>query len=184
MDDLKTEQGVSVLEAPAKTLPPNGNGGGPMVATAELPIAKYVTNDQKIAEEKFLEGKEAEVGRRYTGVRGWFRIFHVSAVIGKLALYLYLDQYETHRKGQLRYARERMRTAQRLTRAAVYGEKLYGVRLQFLHWFMLLLRRFFIGSESSKQATRKSRRCGSKISLSSWGRPSSRSASRWERGRT
>jgi len=155
MDDLKTEQGVAVLEAPAKTLPPNGNGGGPMVATAELPIAKYVTNDQKIAEEKFLEGKEAEVGRRYTGLRGWFRIFHVSAVIGKLALYLYLDQYETHRKGQLRYARERMRAAQRLTRAAVYGEKLYGVRQQFLHWLMLLVRRFFIGGESSKQANQE-----------------------------
>ena len=155
MDDLKTEQGVAVLEAPAKTLPPNGNGGGPMVATAELPIAKYVTNDQKIAEEKFLEGKEAEVGRRYTGLRGWFRIFHVSAVIGKLALYLYLDQYETHRKGQLRYARERMRAAQRLTRAAVYGEKLYGVRQQFLHWLMLLVRRFFIGGDSSKQANQE-----------------------------
>ena len=126
-----------------------------MVATAELPIAKYVTNDQKIAEEKFLEGKEAEVGRRYTGLRGWFRIFHVSAVIGKLALYLYLDQYETHRKGQLRYARERMRAAQRLTRAAVYGEKLYGVRQQFLHWLMLLVRRFFIGGESSKQANQE-----------------------------
>jgi len=155
MDDIKKKQGLAVLERSVEAVPSNGNGGGPMVATADLPIAKYVTNDQKIAEERFLEEKEAEVGRRYTGIRGWFRILHVSAVIGKLALYLYLDQYETHRKGQLRHSRERMRAAQRLTRAAVYGEKLYGVRMQFFHWFMLLLRRFFIGSESSKQANQE-----------------------------
>src|SRR5688572_17167990 len=155
MDDLKTEQALAVLEPPAKAVPGNGNGGGPMVATAELPIANFVTNDQKIAEEKFLENKEAEVGRRYTGLRGWFRIFHVSAVIGKLALYLYLDQYETHRKGQLRHARERMRTAQRLTRAAVYGEKLYGVRLQFFHQLMLLLRSFFLGGELNREVNQE-----------------------------
>jgi len=155
MDELKKEQGLAVLEPPRDAVTTNGNGGGPMVATSQLPIAKYVTNDQKIAEAKFLDEKENEVGRRYTGLRGWFRIFHVSAVIGKLALYLYLDQYETHRKGQLRHARERVRAAGRLTRAAVYGETLYGVRLQFFHWFMLLLRRFLIGSESSKQANQE-----------------------------
>jgi predicted unusual protein kinase regulating ubiquinone biosynthesis (AarF/ABC1/UbiB family) len=147
MKEIGTNNTVTVLE-PIET---NGNGNQLMTATADLPIAKYVTNDQRIAEEKFLTGKEAEVERRYTGIRGWFRIAHVSAVIGKLALYLYLDQYETHRKGMLRHANGRMQTAQRLTRAAVYGEKLYGVRLWFFHRVMLVLRWFFLGSETNRE---------------------------------
>ena len=142
MKEIAENKMVTVVD-PVKT---NGNGHHVMTATADLPIAKYVTNDQLIAEEKFLTNKEAEVAQRYTGIRGWFRIAHVSAVIGKLALYLYLDQYETHRKGMLRHAEGRMRTAERLTRAAVYGEKLYGVRLWFFHRFMLILKRFFLGS--------------------------------------
>lgn len=146
MNEVLEKQGLAVRKPVA-----NGNGHSAMVSTASLPIAKFVTNEQKIAEEKFLEQKESEIAGRYTGLRGWFRIFHVSAVIGKLALYLYLDQYEVHRKGQLRHARQRMETAERLTRAAVYGEKLHSVRMQFLHWFMLLLRWYLIGTESTKE---------------------------------
>src|SRR5687767_13636060 len=126
-----------------------------MVATGELPIAKFVTNEQLIAEEKFLAEKEADVEKRYSGLRGYFRIFHVSSVIGKLALYLYLDQYEIHRKAQLRYAKERLRKAERMTRLAVYGEKLYSVRLWFLHGFLLLMRRLVIGSETNKEANQE-----------------------------
>ncbi|MDI1242273.1 MAG: AarF/UbiB family protein, partial [bacterium] len=151
MNEISEKNTVTVLE-PVKT---NANGHHVMTATADLPIAKYVTNDQRIAEEKFLTGKEAEVERRYTGIRGWFRIAHVSAVIGKLALYLYLDQYETHRTGLLRHAKERMKTAQRLTRAAVYGEKLYGVKLWFFHRLMLLLRRYFLGSKTSREVNQE-----------------------------
>ena len=151
MNDIAGNKTVTVLE-PIKT---NGNGNHLMTATAELPIAKYVTNEQLIAEEKFLTGKEAEVERRYTGIRGWFRIAHVSAVIGKLALYLYLDQYETHRKGMLRHAKERMKTARRLTRAAVYGEKLYEVKLWFFHRVMLVLRWFFLGSEVNREVNQE-----------------------------
>lgn len=146
---------LAVIEPALPVLPANGNGARPMVATEELPIAKYVTNDQLIAEEKFLAKKEAEIEHRYTGIRGWLRIAHVSAVIGKLALYLYLDQYETHRKGQLRLAKERMRAAERLTRAAVFGEKLYGVRIWFFHQFMLLLRRFMLGSDLNREANQE-----------------------------
>src|SRR5690606_17996856 len=69
--------------------------------------------------------------------------------------FLYLDQYESHRSGQLRIAQGRMDTARRLTRAAVIGEKLYGVRLQIFHWVMLILRRFFIGVGDTKQANQE-----------------------------
>lgn len=151
MNDLKENRAVAVID-PIATY---GNGHHAMTATADLPIAKYVTNDQLIAEEKFLANKEAEVEKRYTGIRGWFRIAHVSAVIGKLALYLYLDQYEMHRKGMLRHAKERMRTAERLTRAAVYGEKLYSVRLWFFHRFMLMLKWFFLGSEVNREVNQE-----------------------------
>ncbi len=126
-----------------------------MVATADLPIAKYVTNDQIIAEEKFLSSKENEIEKRYTGIRGWFRIFHVSAVIGKLAMYLYLDQYAVHQKAQLHHARERMRTAERLTRAAVYGEKLWGIKLWFFHQFVLFMRWYMLGSEQNREANQE-----------------------------
>src|SRR5215203_3973336 len=90
----------------------NGNGDHAMVETKGLSIAKYVTNEQLIAEEKFLAGKEADVEKRYAGLRGYFRIFHVSAVLGKLALYLYLDQYEIHEKAHRRHAQERMNKAE------------------------------------------------------------------------
>ncbi|MDM7920827.1 MAG: AarF/ABC1/UbiB kinase family protein [Pyrinomonadaceae bacterium] len=157
MNDLSNKQGLAVIDPalPVKTVNGNGNGSRPMVATEDLPISKYVTNDQLIAEEKFLANKEAEVESRYTGIRGWTRIAHVSAVIGKLALYLYLDQYEMHRKAQLRMAKQRMRKAERLTRAAVYGEKLYGVRMWFFHRFMLLLRWFFLGSDLNREANQE-----------------------------
>ena len=55
MKDVGDNKTVIVLE-PIKT---NGNGHHAMTATSDLPIAKYVTNDQRIAEEKFLSSKEA-----------------------------------------------------------------------------------------------------------------------------
>src|SRR4030095_12736980 len=148
MNEVSNKQALAVVE------PKTGswNGHEEMVATADLPIAKFVTNEQLIAEERFLAEKEAAVEKRYTGIRGYLRIAHVSAVIGKLALYLYLDQYEIHQKAQQRYAKERLRKAERMTRLAVWGEKLFGVRLWFLHAFMRLLRVFVIGSETNKEA--------------------------------
>lgn len=130
---------------------PAENGNKPMVATETLPIAKLVTNEQLIAEEKFLASKESEIERRYAGTRSWLRVAHVSSVIGKLALYLYLDQLEVHQKQQLRHARERKERAERLTRAAVFGEWLYRGRLWFFHQFMALLRLTVIGREVNQE---------------------------------
>src|SRR5215212_8745264 len=134
---------------------PNGNGSRAMIATDNFPIAKYVSNEQLIAEEKYLTAKESEIEHRYTGVRGWLRVASVSLVIGKLALYLYLDQLYTHRTLQLRHAKERMARAERLTRAAVFGEWLYGIRLRFFHWFMLAVRFLVIGGESNREVNQE-----------------------------
>src|SRR5688572_17312753 len=151
MNDISNKQALAVLDKKEAGI----NGHHSMVETAELPIAKLVTKDQLIAEEKFLTEKETAVEKRYEGLRGYFRILHVSAVIGKLALYLYLDQYEIHRKAHLRYAKERLRKAERMTRLAVWGEKLYAVRFWFIHGFLLLLRRFVIGGETNKEVNQE-----------------------------
>jgi predicted unusual protein kinase regulating ubiquinone biosynthesis (AarF/ABC1/UbiB family) len=148
VSEISNKQGLALIESDAKS----ANGHHAMVSTEQLPIAKYVTNEQIIAEEKFLAEKEAAVERRYRGIRGHLRIAHVSAVLGKLALYLYLDQYEVHRKHHLRLAKERMGRALRMTRLAVYGEYLHRARSWFLHIFMLFLRRIFVGGEVNKEA--------------------------------
>lgn len=148
MNERNENTGLAVLDAP-QAEPSSDNGHAPLAAVKPLG-AKPVAGD-----ERSLTGKENEVEKRYNGLRGWLRILNVSAVIGKLALYLYLDQYEMHRKAQLRYAKERLRTAMRLTRAAVYGEKLYSVRLWFFHRFMLMLRWYFLGSETSREVNQQ-----------------------------
>jgi predicted unusual protein kinase regulating ubiquinone biosynthesis (AarF/ABC1/UbiB family) len=152
MNEMTENKAVAVLEPVTSG---NGNGRRAMTATADLPIAKFVTNEQIIAEEKFLADRETEVEKRYTGTRGSLRIANVSAVIGKLGLYLYLDQLDTHIKGQHRQSEGRMRTAERLTRMAVYGEKLYRVRLWFFHQFLFVLRWFFIGGETNREANQQ-----------------------------
>jgi len=149
MNESKEQQAIAVQ--PVLFEEPAENGNKPMVATETLPIAKLVTNEQLIAEEKFLASKESEIERRYAGTRSWLRVAHVSSVIGKLALYLYLDQLEVHQKQQLRHARERKERAERLTRAAVFGEWLYRGRLWFFHQFMALLRLTVIGREVNQE---------------------------------
>jgi hypothetical protein len=90
MKELINDKAVAVIE-PLKT-DENSNGHHHVDPAAEVPAANFVTNEHLIAEERSLIAKEADVEKRYAGLRGWFRIAHVSAVIGKLALYLYLDQ--------------------------------------------------------------------------------------------
>lgn len=152
MNEVSDKQALAVKRFGAIPTYDETDGNHTVVKTDDLAIAKFVTEDERVAEEKFLEAQEADVERRYTGLRGYLRIASVSAVIGKLALYLYLDQFETHQRMHLKYAQERMKKAERMTRLAVYGEKLYGVRLWFLHTFIRLVRRFVVGSETNKEA--------------------------------
>lgn len=84
------------------------------------------------------------------GFRANWRLLQISRVIAMLAMYLYLDQFDMHREQQVRNKKTRMKTASRLTRLAVYGEKLYSLRLWVIHQFTALLRRFVIGSNASR----------------------------------
>ncbi len=129
----------------------NGNSNHALLPTKNLPIAKQVSNEQLIAEEKSLIEQEAAVERNYHGIGGYLRLFQVSKVIGMLALYLYLDQYELHHAQHLKQAEGRMLTAKRLTSLAVVGEEFHQIKLWFFHQLMLLLRYFFLGSEANKE---------------------------------
>ena len=131
------------------------NGNGLLVPSIELAIAKQISNQQLIDEERTLQKVETAVESKYHGIRGYLRLFQISRVIGMLSLYLYLDQYDIHHKQHLKQASARLETARRLTRAAVYGEKLYSIRLWVFHTFMRGLRRFFVGNSANKESNQE-----------------------------
>ncbi|HRH44370.1 MAG TPA: AarF/UbiB family protein, partial [Pyrinomonadaceae bacterium] len=127
------------------------NGHHALMPTAKLPIAKQVSNEEIIAEEKMLLQTETAVEKNYEGWRGYLRLFHVSKVIGMLALYLYLDQLDLHITQQNKHSEARLETARRLTWLAVLGEKFHKVNVWFFHQFLYLLRWWFLGSEANKE---------------------------------
>lgn len=133
----------------------NGNGHHALVPTKELPIAKHVSNEEMIAEEKMLLQTESAVEKNYEGWRGYWRLFQVSNVIGKLALYLYLDKLDIHIVQEKKLAEHRLQTARRLTWLAVLGEKFHKINLWFFFQFLYLLRWWFIGTEVNKEVTQE-----------------------------
>ncbi|CAN5465184.1 hypothetical protein BH10ACI3_BH10ACI3_09040 [soil metagenome] len=133
----------------------NGNGAADFVPTADLAIAKMTTNDQLLKEERDLQKVESDVAGKFQGLRGYLRLFQISRVISMLSLYLYLDQLDIHQAQQIKHKKERLSRAYRLTRMAVYGEKLYAVRLWFFQRSLKLVRRFVIGSTLNKEANQE-----------------------------
>lgn len=136
-------------------LPESENGHHTLVPTKQLPIAKHVSNEEMIAEEKMLLQTETAVEKNYEGWRGYWRLFQVSNVIGKLSLYLYLDQLDVHIAQQKKHAEHRLETARRLTWLAVAGEKFYKVKLWFFHQILFFLRWWFVGNELNKEVTQE-----------------------------
>ncbi len=131
------------------------NGHHQLVKTADLPISKLVGNQELIAEEKALIATELGVEKNYHGIRGVWRLFQVSKVIGFLSLYLYLDQYDIHHTQHLKMADARLENARRLTWLAVFGEKFHKLNLWFFHQFLLFLRWFYVGTEKNKEVTQE-----------------------------
>ena len=149
MNDIAVKERVDPAVESGVLLPTNG-----------LEIAKRTSNEELIAEERELLQVEESVESGYFGVRGYLRLFQISRVISMLSLYLYLDQYDLHHKQHLKRRAVRLERARELTRAAYYGEKLYGVKQWFFHVTMLMLRRFFIGNSTNKKLISKNRLCG------------------------
>ncbi|CAN5231888.1 AarF/ABC1/UbiB kinase family protein [soil metagenome] len=145
---------IATLEKPIEPVIENGNGANghhALATTKNLPIAKQISNENLIAEEKDLIEKETEIAQNYEGLRGYLRLFHVSRVIGMLSLYLYLDQYDLHHAQHLKQAEAKMEIARKLSRLAILGEKVHQTNLGFFHDFILLLRWFFIGNDKNKE---------------------------------
>lgn len=133
---------------------PNGNGANgnhKSLPSRQMPVSKHISKERLVAEGRFLTEKETEIENDYQGFRGYLRLFHVSRVIGMLALYLYLDQYDLHHAQHLKQAEARMEIASKLSWLAIVGEKAYQTNMAFFHDVMLLLRRFFLGNVSNKE---------------------------------
>ncbi|HEV7699666.1 MAG TPA: AarF/ABC1/UbiB kinase family protein, partial [Pyrinomonadaceae bacterium] len=149
MDEIAIKARENVVD-----IPPS-NGHGLLVAAGDLEVSKQVSNEQRIAEERGLEQVEKKIEGRYHGLKGYLRLFQISRVIAMLSLYLYLDQYDVHRKHFQKRLQARLDRAYELTRAAVYGESLYAIRFWVFDMTMRLLRRFFVGNATSKDANQE-----------------------------
>ena len=155
-NDLATRENLSDLIVKDVIVEPLAENGGHALSPAKnLPIAKHISNEQLIAEEKLLLERETEAGQNYEGWRGYLRLFHVSRVIAMLSLYLYLDQFEMHRAQQLKQTETRMEIARKLSWLAVLGERFHQTNLGFFHDSILLLRWFFIGNEDNKELSQE-----------------------------
>jgi predicted unusual protein kinase regulating ubiquinone biosynthesis (AarF/ABC1/UbiB family) len=144
MSEITNEQGLAVKEKISEPLSADGNGSHALTQAKIPPVSKQIFNEQLIAEEKSLLAQEETVEKSYHGWRGWMRLAKVSQVIGMLALYLYLDQYELHYKQHRKYAERRMEQARRLSFLAVLGEYVHEIgrkwfddSIRLLRWFVL-----------------------------------------------
>ena len=142
--------GLAVKEKTIEPILENGNGNSVLPEKKQLPVSKSISNENLFAESESLTARETAIEKNYRGLGGYLRLGKVSKVIGKLALYLYLDQYDLHHAQSLKKSEGRMQTAKRLTKLAVLGEKIHQTNLAYVHDFLLLLRRFFIGGEKNK----------------------------------
>jgi predicted unusual protein kinase regulating ubiquinone biosynthesis (AarF/ABC1/UbiB family) len=150
MSEITNEQGLAVKEKTIEPLPPNGNGRHSLAETKNPPVSKQISNEQLIAEEKSLLAQEETVEKSYHGWRGWMRLARVSHVIGMLALYLYLDQYELHYKQHRKYAERRMEQARRLSSLAVLGEYIHEIGRKWFDDSVRLTRWFFLRGADNK----------------------------------
>lgn len=128
------------------------NGTDVFIPSKEFPISKQIEIEKSKSDESFLTREESAVSRNYKGLRGFSRLLKVARVIGSLALYIYLDQYDMHRLRHRQMAEARLQTARRLTRWAVIGERFRAIPNSLFHVTMLLLRRLIIGKFDDREA--------------------------------
>jgi predicted unusual protein kinase regulating ubiquinone biosynthesis (AarF/ABC1/UbiB family) len=133
MSEVIVKERIGAL--PDAALPANGS-------PARLP-----QSDAVVAADR---GDDEPVGR-LSGIGSYLRLLQISKLIALLATYLYLDQLDLHLKMQNKQKRERLKAAYRLTRAAVYGEKLWAIKLWFVQTFLRTLRRFMLGTETNRE---------------------------------
>ena len=152
MEELTDKQGLAVKQ---QTIEPVSTGGSDARALPPMvnpPVSKQISDQQLVAEEKSLVAEESTIEKSYHGLRGWLRLAKVSQVIGMLALYLYLDQYELHYRQHRKAAEHRMEQARRLNFLAVWGEYLHEIGRLWFDDTVRLLRWFFLRGDENKNA--------------------------------
>lgn len=147
MTETNAEAGTITKALGAADLKANG-------LQAQAAISAQLSTEL-IAEERSLQEVETAIAHKYHGLRGYWRLFEISRVLVMLSLYLYLDQFDVHQAQQNKQQQERLKRAMRLTRLAVYGEKLYSIRLWFFQRAVFALRRFLIGNALHKDANQE-----------------------------
>lgn len=149
---MMSEKEIATIEKPVNDVEAvRVNGNGALAVADAPPLLHSVANEELIAKEKELLRTEEGVEKNYKGFRGWMRFGKVARVIGMLSLYLYLDQYDIHRKQHLKVKNARLETARNLGWLAVAGESFYSLKLWFFNLFLLLLRKIFVGEELNKE---------------------------------
>lgn len=133
----------------------NMNRTSEIVPASDLALSNEVAGAPIDENKGTLKKDEVDVEHKFLSIRGYWRLFEISRVIAMLSLYLYLDQLDLHQAQQIKQRKERLERAFRLTRMAVYGEKLYAIRLWFLQKSLQLARRFFIGNSTNKEANQE-----------------------------
>ncbi|HEY0428931.1 MAG TPA: AarF/ABC1/UbiB kinase family protein [Pyrinomonadaceae bacterium] len=150
MKELSNKQSLALKETTIEPIPENGNGARALSPAKNPPVSKQISNEQLVAEAKSLIAQEATVEKSYHGLRGWLRLAKVSYVIGMLALYLYLDQYELHYSQHRKVARYRMEQARKLSFLAVIGEYIHEIGRKWFDDTIRLVRWFFLRGEENK----------------------------------
>jgi len=111
----ENSQGLIVRENTPEPVAANGNGFQSLTPVGPVP---------ETPEEELIE-------QNNQGVRGWWRLFKVSRVIGLLSLYLYLDKYDIHYTHKMRFADMRLEKARQFGSLAVLQERINGAK----RWF-------------------------------------------------
>ena len=149
---MTEDKEITVLDEKKTSMQTAGNGNfGLLPSPKNRVIAKQISDEQLIAEEKALAAQERSVAKSYRGLRGWLRLARISQVIGMLSLYLYLDQYDLHHKQIRKVAAYRMEQAKKLNFFAVLGEYLRESGRGWFDFFLRLLRWSFLGGEKNKE---------------------------------
>lgn len=104
------------------------------------------------------------INQRYQGVRGWWRLFKVSRVIGLLALYLYLDKYDIHYGHKIKVRDQRLQKAREFGPLAIVQQRINNIQ----GWFFdkgVRVTRWWIYSSTARETKQQQQAIWLKDSL-------------------
>lgn len=151
-----SKSGAPSISAANPALNGGNEAGYALIPAARVSPALRGTNKELLAEERLLNNEELAVDRRFRGLRGSLRLAKVAQVIGRLTLYLYLDQYELRQKHNRRVAERRREEARKFGFLAVVQERFNDVgRFAFDRSVRTVRYLTFRGSHKEERQTRQ-----------------------------